>query len=222
VDRRSEKDIEGVLHVMMMVGRQLGISDQLNLCIGDREECTEYSRLVLEKIIKPSFNASDASGLSREMSRHLLDGVNILNPFISPRAFHLWSDDLIHEKMNPSPDTLSYGDLFLYRTQTLFLGGLRHSRLVGGLVRVLANNLMRLNIFLATEWMQFIVSQQDKNTKLGLGVSLGAAEAFLIIPLLVIISCFNFICRSIVKFRSEILLILILTTCFVILTPNVS
>ena len=155
------------------------------------------------------------------MSRHLLNGVNILNPFISPRAFHLWSDDLIHEKKNPCPDTLSYGDRFLYRTQTLFLGGLRQSRLVGGLVRVLANNLMRLDIFLATEWMQFIVSQQDKNKKLGLGFSLGAAEAFLIIPVLVIISCFSFICRSIVKFRSEIFLILTVTTCFVILTPHV-
>ena len=50
VDMRNEKDIEGVLHVMMTVGRQLGISDQLNLCIGDREECAEYSRLVLEKV----------------------------------------------------------------------------------------------------------------------------------------------------------------------------
>lgn len=50
VDRRTEKDIEGVLYVMMMVGRQLGISDEFNLCRGDLEQCTEYSRLLLEKV----------------------------------------------------------------------------------------------------------------------------------------------------------------------------
>ena len=50
VDRRTEKDIEGVLYVMMMVGRQLGISDEFNLCLGDLEQCTEYSRLLLEKV----------------------------------------------------------------------------------------------------------------------------------------------------------------------------
>ena len=50
VDLGSEEDIDGVLHVMMMVGRQLGISEEFNLCRGGREECTEYSRLILEKV----------------------------------------------------------------------------------------------------------------------------------------------------------------------------
>ena len=50
VARRGEEDVEGALYVMMMVGRQLGISDQLNLCLGDRNHCTQYSRLVLEKV----------------------------------------------------------------------------------------------------------------------------------------------------------------------------
>ena len=50
VARRSQEDVEGALYVMMMVGRQLGISDQLNLCLGDRDHCTQYSRLILEKV----------------------------------------------------------------------------------------------------------------------------------------------------------------------------
>lgn len=78
---------------------------------------------------------------------------------------------------------------------------------------------MRLNIYLANEWMEFIVSQQDRNNKLGLGIDLGAAEAFLLIPVLVIISSFNIAYRSIVQFRSEIFLIVIFTTCLVILPP---
>ena len=50
VARGGQEDVEGLLQVMMVVGRQLGISDQLNLCLGDRKHCTEYSRLVLEKV----------------------------------------------------------------------------------------------------------------------------------------------------------------------------
>jgi len=219
VDRRTEKDIEGVLYVMMMVGRQLGISDEFNLCRGDLEQCTEYSRLLLEKIIKPSFNSPDASDLERVMSQYLLEGINILNPFISPPAFLLWSGDLIHEKKSSFADNLRYSDRFLYRTQSIFLGVLRHFGVVGGLIRLLANNLMRLNIYLANEWMEFIVSQQDRNNKLCLGIDLGAAEAFLLIPVLVIISSFNIAYRSIVQFRSEIFLIVIFTTCLVILPP---
>ena len=49
-DRRGREEVEGALYVMMLVGRQLGISDQLNLCLGDREHCTQYSRLILEKV----------------------------------------------------------------------------------------------------------------------------------------------------------------------------
>ena len=50
VERSSEGDIEGALQVMMVVGRQLGISDQFNLCRGDRQHCTEYARLILEQV----------------------------------------------------------------------------------------------------------------------------------------------------------------------------
>ena len=50
VARRGQEEVEGVLRVMRLVGRQLGIADQLNLCLGDMEHCTEYSRLILEKV----------------------------------------------------------------------------------------------------------------------------------------------------------------------------
>ena len=50
VVRGGQEDVEGLLQVMRVVGRQLGISDQLNLCLGGREHCTEYSRLVLDKV----------------------------------------------------------------------------------------------------------------------------------------------------------------------------
>jgi len=220
VDRKSEDDIEGVIYVMMMVGRQLGISDQFNLCRGDREQCTEYSRLILEKIIKPSFNSPEASEVSKRLGQDLLEGVNILNPFISPRSFLLWSEDLIRERKSPEvPHQFGYGEHFLYRMQTTLLSGMFASSVVGGLTRGLANNLMRLNIFLATEWRQFIVSQALGN-KDKIDFGLGAAQAFLIIPVLVVISTANVLYRSLLKFRSEIALTVMLATAIVILIKH--
>ena len=150
------------------------------------------------------------------MSAHLLDGVNILNPFIRPQAFLLWSDDLIQEKKKPSADMLTTGDMILYLLQ-IYLMRLLHVGVVGGLVRAMANNLMKLNIFLATEWKHFIISQEENNKdKINLG--LGAAQAFLIIPILVLLSLCNILYRSLLKYRSEILLIVMLATSIVILT----
>lgn len=150
------------------------------------------------------------------MSAHLLDGVNILNPFIRPQAFLLWSDDLIQEKKKPSADMLTTGDMILYLLQ-IYLMRLLHVGVVGGLVRAMANNLMKLNIFLATEWKHFIISQEESNKdKINLG--LGAAQAFLIIPILVLLSLCNILYRSLLKYRSEIVLIVMLATSIVILT----
>ena len=106
--------------------------------------------------------------------------------------------------------------MILYLLQ-IYLMRLLHVGVVGGLVRAMANNLMKLNIFLATEWKHFIISQEESNKdKINLG--LGAAQAFLIIPILVLLSLCNILYRSLLKYRSEIVLIVMLATSIVILT----
>ena len=239
VERRSQEDVEGLLYVMMMVGRQLGISDELNLCLGDRKHCTEYSRLVLEKveiisflkliliifisqIIKPSFNSPEASETSKKLSRDLLDGVNILNPFIFPPAFLLWSEDLFHERKNPDLYGLHIGDRFFYKTQQNFLGRVFHVGVVGDIIRALANNLMRLNIFIASEWKDYILtSLKEKKDTQKIGHLLGAAHASFIIPTMVMISFGKIVSCETRKFRSEICFSVILATVLVIFTTYI-
>ena len=149
-----------------------------------------------------------------------MDGVNILNPFIFPRAFLLWSEDLIHERNQPNLEGLDTGDRFLYKTQRNVLSGVLHVGLVGGIIRALANNLMRLNIFLASEWKDFTVSSLEKNNE-NIGNNLKAAQAFLIIPVMVTISFGNILYRSALKFRSEIGFSVILATFIVIFTTYI-
>ena len=79
--------MDGVLYVMYVVGRELGICDQYNLCKGDITEVTEYAKEILEHEIKPSFGSKSAPVVSQNLSRHLLDGVHILNPFINQDGF---------------------------------------------------------------------------------------------------------------------------------------
>ena len=149
-----------------------------------------------------------------------MDGVNILNPFIFPRAFLLWSEDLIQERTHPNPEGLDTADRFLYKTQRNVLSGVFHVGIVGGVIRALANNLMKLNIFIASEWKDFILCNLEKN-KNKVGQDLGAAQAFFIIPVMVTISFGNILYRSALKFRSEICFSVILATSIVIFTTYI-
>lgn len=79
---------------------------------------------------------------------------------------------------------------------------------------------MRLNIFIASEWKDFILSSLEKNKK-NVGHDLGAAQAFFIIPVMVTISFGNLLYRSALKFRSEISFSVILATSIVILTTYI-
>ena len=91
---------------------------------------------------------------------------------------------------------------------------------MGAIIRGLANNLMRLNIFIASEWKDFILSPLLDNKK-KTGFDLGAAQAFLIIPVMVTISFGQILYREALKFRSEICFSVILATSIVIFTACV-
>ena len=94
------------MHVMHMVGRALGIREELNMCTGDLAEVrkiareilvtdiqvslTRYSlslKLLFNLILQPVFLADSAPSVSRELDTDLLEGVKILNPFINPEGF---------------------------------------------------------------------------------------------------------------------------------------
>ena len=79
---------------------------------------------------------------------------------------------------------------------------------------------MKLNIFIAGEWKDYILNSllEKKET---IGPDLGAAQAFLIIPVMVTISFGNIAYCSAKKFRSEIWFSVILATFIVIFTTYI-
>ena len=141
------------------------------------------------------------------MSQNLLSGANILNPFIRPRPFLLWCEDLIHQRNKTDLDDLDTGDQFLYKMQknVLSASGILHVGVVGEIARALLNNLTRLNVFLASEWKHELFQAGNNQAKIdrGLGRTL-LYNFFFLIPVLVMTSLGKRLYRSVLKFRSEI------------------
>ena len=77
---------------------------------------------------------------------------------------------------------------------------------------------MKLNIFLANEWKDFVLHQASENSKNKIDLGLGASQAFLIIPVIATISLAKILYLSMLKYRSEIAVSVMLTIAIVILT----
>ena len=43
----SDEDLDGIRHVMYLVGKNLGIEDEFNLCSGDLQDCKQYCHEIL-------------------------------------------------------------------------------------------------------------------------------------------------------------------------------
>ena len=76
-------------YIIYCVGQAIGIDEDLNLCNSDVTETKKYSNLIFTRIIQPSMEIE--TDLNREMADNLLQGMNIMNPFLSPSAFKTWT-----------------------------------------------------------------------------------------------------------------------------------
>ena len=83
--------LQALTHQMYIVGKELGIKDEFNLCYGSLEEITEYARGIEDAVIRPALELDKDYA---SMSEHLLGGVNLLNPFVNPSAFAAWTHKL--------------------------------------------------------------------------------------------------------------------------------
>ena len=96
---------------------------------------------------------------------------------------------------------------FLFNTQILVLESLMHVRVLGSLIRMLANNLMKLNIYLAADWSDFIV---DNFNSPKADTGLGRLQAFLAIPVFTVISASVLAFQELKKDKAVPLLFVIL------------
>ena len=111
----DEEGLEGLVAVMGEVGRQLGVREELNLCNGGLAEAREYARLLHQQIHQHLLHPTQ---LAEEMSKHLLWGANILNPFIRPAAFRTWAFGLL-KTQTVNEKQLGGSDLIFYKLQVI-------------------------------------------------------------------------------------------------------
>jgi len=183
--QETEEGMEGLVHVMYLVGRELGIREELNMCSGDLNEVREAAREILVTEIQPVFLADSASSVSRDLATNLLAGVKMLNPFINPEGFRKWCEKTLLEKPEVDVKDLDTFSVTMFRLQLKVLA-LFHSPVLGPALRLAANKLMRLNIFLATDWEQWILQDQQRSRQSEQDKVLAVLQALLIIPLMVL------------------------------------
>jgi len=150
----------GMVYIMYLVGRYLGVQENLNLCSGGLATATDYSHMILKHVFQPAIKNMYKDKVSVEMASHLMKGVNMINPFIDQSAFHSWFLTLLYgPQSTATPPIQSLGTLsfVLFKLQTHVLGTVLHLPVVGQLTRHMANMLMRLNILLVSDWEELII-----------------------------------------------------------------
>ena len=82
-----------------------------------------------------------------------------------------------------------------------------HAPVLGPALRLAANTLMRLNLYLASDWRDWILAQQEASQGRSGGVAgvAGAVQAVLVIPLMVTISGLTVLKSCLWKHRSVLL-----------------
>ena len=136
--------------ILVSVKRTYDVDDDLNLCNGDLTETKMYSQMIHTKIIQPSMKIE--TNLNREMADYLLQGMNIMNPYLSPSAFKEWAFELFDIE-NPGDLTKEKKKSFYSYFFDIFL----HGQLGEILVRPIFSNLMRINIILANKWEKHVL-----------------------------------------------------------------
>ena len=84
----TTRELHLLTNQMYKVGRDLGISNEFNLCSGTLEETIQYAKDIENYVIIPALELNQDF---ESMAGHLMKGVNILNPFIDPLAFSAWT-----------------------------------------------------------------------------------------------------------------------------------
>ena len=96
--------------------------------------------------------------MSKEMSGHLMKGVSMMIPFIDASAFECWFLRLLSPpQYPPCSQKMGIQSIILLKAQIIMLGTVLHLPVVGTIIRIMLNMLMRLAILLNTDWEELII-----------------------------------------------------------------
>ena len=110
--------------------------------------------------LKPNMRNPDNPELSREMVENLLQGMNIMNPYLIPSAFKTWTFQLfdILDTKELIDEKNSVYFIFLDNLFSQFL----HGKIGSLFVRPIFSNLMYTNIYLANLWEKYILIESNR------------------------------------------------------------
>ncbi len=164
VDHLSSADKMALVHVMKSVGKRLGIDDDLNLCISDDlDEVLDYCRDIHQEVIIPALKTTYEFQEGDSMALHLLEGMQMFNPYILPKPFGTWVFRLMGSPKLVYYETLMAGffakrEQGLYRMQIeLFEEAMSETSRISGITRSIVNTLMLVNVYLAELLQSHIV-----------------------------------------------------------------
>ena len=110
--------------------------------------------------LKPNMRKPQNPELSTEMVDNLLQGMNIINPYLIPSAFKTWIFQLF--------DILDTKELITEKNSIYFIfldnlfGRFLHGKIGSLFVRPIFSNLMYTNIYLANLWEKYILIESNR------------------------------------------------------------
>lgn len=147
----TDKELNSMKYVIYCVGQAIGIDDELNLCNGDLTETKLYSQMILTKIIQPSMEIE--TDLNKDMADHLLQGMNIMNPYLFPSMFKAWTFQLF--EIQSASKLIEENRVSIYFIHKVF--DTFNSQIGDILVRPILSQLMKINIYLANLWEKIVL-----------------------------------------------------------------
>ena len=146
-NRMTENEKLLYLKTIYKVGRDLGISDEHNLCSGTLEDTTKYAKDIVTQIFRPALMKDS------ELAKALLKGINIFNPLLDPEAFATFTRNLVLSEQNMPERFSSRAILWLLK---LIFYWLSYPVAVTTYLQAFLNFLLRLNIRLGRRWKKDI------------------------------------------------------------------
>ena len=159
----TQAELRYLTNQMYQVGRELGIANKFNLCSGNLEDIIEYAKDIESFVIRPALESEKEF---ESMSKHLMKGVNVLNPFIDPDAFSTWTHKLFGAKRSYQrrvENLRSYKSRVLYFLLIFLFKYVLNIKPIRWFAVFPLNTLMDLNIYMANILRQQITKDYYPN-----------------------------------------------------------
>ena len=164
--------LKALTRQMYIVGKDLGIEDEFNLCCGSLEDITEYAKDIENMVIRPALELDEDY---ESMHKYLLGGINLINPLLDPSAFAAWTHKLFGATKSYENRISKFSTLktkATYYVLIITFDYVFYYKLTRWITIGIFNFLMDLNIYMANLFRARIIQDYYAGTCLPLHLSI--------------------------------------------------